>query len=93
MDESNLVLIVTGIIAAAGGWISNVITNRPKNEENTMGKINAIFEQYEKMYEKCEEKNTRMCSENQLLRDKYREERNENKELRKQLEESKKGGE
>ncbi|GAB3061796.1 hypothetical protein ACFOU0_06125 [Salinicoccus sesuvii] len=93
MDESNLVLILTGLIAAAGGWVSNVITNRPKNEENTMGKINVIFQQYEKLNEECEKRNVKLCKENRILRQQKSEVKQENAELKQQLDEALKGGE
>lgn len=51
MDSEYIKLIIVPIIAAVGGWIGNIITNRPKHEDISMNRINLVITQYEKIIE------------------------------------------
>ena len=51
MDSEYIKLIIVPIIAAVGGWVGNIITNRPKHEDNSMNRINLVMSQYEKIIE------------------------------------------
>lgn len=80
MEMEYVVIIAVPILTGIAGWVGNHISNRPKRENNNMNKIQLIIAEYEKMNQRCEERNLRMCEENRDLRDK-------NRNLKKELEE------
>lgn len=86
MDMQYVVMIAVAVITAAGGWIGNHISNKPKREESQMNKINLIINQLEKNVDNCEKRYSKACEENRLLRD-------EKRALRRKLEDMEKGGE
>lgn len=67
------VMILIAIITGAAGWVSNIITNRPKNEEANQNRVNWIVTEYEKSLERSREENICLREEIKELRQKIEE--------------------
>lgn len=67
------VMILIAIITGAAGWVSNIITNRPKNEEANYNRVNWIVTEYEKSLERTREENDSLRAENKDLKLKIKE--------------------
>ena len=66
-------MILIAIITGAAGWVSNIITNRPKNEEANYNRVNWIVTEYEKSLERTREENDSLRAENKDLKLKIKE--------------------
>lgn len=86
MEMQYVAMIVVAVIAAIGGGYGNHISNKPKSEESKHNRIELIITHLEKNWEKCEKRYTKSCEVNRDLRI-------ENRELKRKLEDSQKGGE
>lgn len=67
------VMILIAIITGAAGWVSNIITNRPKNEEANYNRVNWIVTEYEKSLKRTREENDSLRAENKDLKLKIKE--------------------
>lgn len=70
MDLQYLVMIAVACITAAGGWIGNHISNKPKRDESHMNRINLIITQYESWNDELKERNVKLKKEVHVLRGK-----------------------
>lgn len=70
MSTEYVVMIIVATITAVGGWIGNKISNKPKNDDNHMNRINLIITQYESWNEELKERNMTLKKENHILREK-----------------------
>lgn len=67
------VMILIAVITGVTGWVSNIITNRPKKEEANHNRVNWIVTEYEKSLERSREENKCLREEVKELRQKIEE--------------------
>lgn len=72
MTFEHLIMVLIAVITGVAGWVGNIITNAPKQEESTMNRINLIIVEYEKSLERCNERNKVLVKENRELREKMK---------------------
>lgn len=70
MDAQYVVMIAVAIITAAGGWVGNHISNKPKRDDSHMNRINLIITQYESWNEILTQKNIKLKKEVHVLTEK-----------------------
>lgn len=68
MSMEYVVLIVSTVITVAGGLIGNKISNKPKNDDNHMNRIELIITKYESWNKTLEEKNKDLKERNVTLK-------------------------
>lgn len=78
MEVEHLVMILVPIIAAVGGWVSNIINNRTEKEDLNIKRIETIISNLEHQYERSEER-LKYCEK------RYNDACNENMELKRSL--------
>src|SRR5699024_5694453 len=78
MDVEHLVMILVPIIAAVGGWVSNIINNRTEKEDLRIKRIETIINNVQHQYKSSEER-LKYCEK------RYNDAWNENMELKRSL--------
>lgn len=80
METEHFVMILVPIIAAVGGWVSNIINNSAEKDDLNIKRIETIISNLEQQYERSEER-LKYCEQ------RCKDERDENIKLKKSLNE------